>query len=112
MSLAAHISRSHARVALGALAYAHFSHASTIAAHGIRRSRDLFSVGTQPRRPPVRRLAYYLTVVEGGLSGPVVRAACGLSKCHARRGLAVIEDRRDDPVFDALVERLSCEVRA
>lgn len=90
--------------------------AATRAAHALLAPLVLQRAQTVARgRVPVlleRRVARYLAVVEGQI--PIMHAAdtLGLSRSQLKRGLATIEDMRDDPVFDGLLDELALELFA
>jgi hypothetical protein len=100
--------RAHRHTATASLALATYGHAHALAARACDQYPQLFTYdGWKARRLPLRRLAYYLTVVEAALPRTVVEREAGLSICHSRAGVAVIEDRRDEPSFDRLISALS-----
>lgn len=57
-----------------------------------------------------RHLACYLATV--GIGVPLARtaAACSVDRMSIHRGLRRLEERRDDPRFDAMLERLERRV--
>lgn len=50
-----------------------------------------------------RQLAVYLAHVQGGIAVKRLAKSVGLSPRQIRRSVQAIEDRRDDPQFDATV---------
>jgi chromosomal replication initiation ATPase DnaA len=67
------------------------------------------------RRAPValaRQVAMYLTHVAFGLSLSAVGRHFGRDRTTAAHACRYIEDRRDDPNFDLLLDRLERAVRA
>lgn len=52
-----------------------------------------------------RDLAIYLTVVEGGLDLGAAGRLAGISKQAVHKTVKRLEDRRDDPAFDAALTR-------
>lgn len=59
-----------------------------------------------------RDLFRYLVIVELGNSTKAFERATGIENSTIANTLAKIEDRRDDPVFDAMVDELAGEIRA
>lgn len=59
-----------------------------------------------------RRVAYYLTVIEGRVPLMALADALGAPRAYVRGAISVIEDQRDDPAFDALMDQLALELAA
>lgn len=76
--------------------------AAGVALKGIR-----FSLATSELQPADRRAAeIYLLVTICGISQPLAAEVCGCTKQNVSKLLKVVEDRRDDPAFDAALELL------
>jgi hypothetical protein len=54
----------------------------------------------------VRQAAIYLTVTEHNVAGGRLADAVGVSKQAISKSLGAVEDRRDDPAWDALLDRI------
>lgn len=89
---------------------------ATRAAHGLMASLVLERAtrAVDGRVPPQqrRRTAYYLTVVEGRVPVMSLADALGLSRTKLKRALGAIEDLRDEPAFDSLMDQLATEFAA
>lgn len=59
-----------------------------------------------------RRAACYLALVAGGVPVMHLASSIGVARSYLKRGLAEIEDRRDDPRFDDLIDTITQEMRA
>lgn len=57
-----------------------------------------------------RQLAFYLTHVELQVSLTALAEACSTSKQRVHKAASTVEDRRDDPVIDALLSRAAAAV--
>lgn len=57
-----------------------------------------------------RGLAFYLTQVELQVPFAALAEACGTSKQRVHKAVRTVEDRRDDPVIDALLSRAATAV--
>lgn len=79
--------------------------------------RDLDAIATDPHanRPRdlnwiaamrVRQVAIYVVSTEGNVSGAELARAIGTTKQAISKARRTIEDRRDDPAFDALLDRV------
>lgn len=90
--------------------------AATSAAHSLmapiilRRAEQ----AARGRVPPAleRRTAYYLAAVEGGVPAMHLANAVGVARSYVKKGIAAIEDLRDEPHFDGLLDQLAQEVCA
>lgn len=69
------------------------------------RARRTMRVGGQPIR--AKHLAEYLAVVGGGASRQAVQRVTGCCRIGLARRLARIEDLRDDPRLDVLLDSLA-----
>lgn len=76
---------------------------------GLSPSAVMSPSGWQARR--ARRLAAYLAAVARGRSMWALAQVTGLDRKTLREAFAQIEDRRDDPHFDAHVSQLEMELR-
>lgn len=81
---------------------------------------DAFNVAIAEMRAPTRRearvalarqTAMYLMHVVFGISLSAVGRHCGRDRTTAAHACRQIEDRRDDPAFDMLVDRLEFAIR-
>ena len=80
--------------------------AAAVVARATRlRVADVLAPSRWPERR-ARRTAVYLAVTAGGVPGRQVARVAGLHHRQVQRALAQIEDRRDDPAFDAFLSRL------
>jgi chromosomal replication initiation ATPase DnaA len=59
-----------------------------------------------------RQAAYYLCSTAFNLPADAVARLMGRHRSTVEYGLALVEDRRDDPAFDALMDRMTAAVQA
>lgn len=76
--------------------------AAQVAAIGVNAAIDASGLAPDLRRP----VALYLLVNGGNLPGAVAARVAGCSKQNVSKHLARVEDRRDDPAFDAALDAL------